>query len=101
MTDNTKERFLYILVISFLFSLFFLQRCGEENLKESNHIIDSLKTENAKLYRRIDTIDNKIKETKTVINNIIKEKEVKLIEVDKMSNPELTKYFKERYEHER
>lgn len=97
-----KNNWQLILIFILITILFFQWRSNDDLVKykdkETKNKIEKVEKEKKELQKQIDSLDGKITETKTVINNITKEREVQIKYVDKYTNKELTKYFEERYQ---
>ena len=92
-----------LILIFILITILFLQWRKNDDLiqykdKETKSKIEKFAKEVKEQQKKIDSLDGLIIQTKTVINNITKEKEIQIKYVDKYTNKELTKYFEERYE---
>ena len=92
-----------LILIFILITILFLQWQNNDDLvkykdKETKAKIEKFAKEVKEQQKQIDSLDGLIIETKTVINNITKEKEIQIKYVDKYTNKELTKYLEERYE---
>ncbi len=94
----TKKDYVLLAVILILFSLLFWRQNNIETKADNNkQTMDSLKQTEEKLKKKVDSVDEKIDGTKTVINNIHREKEIRIKFVERMSNKEMEQYFKDRY----
>ena len=67
----------------------------QETAKNNEKIIKSLQIEKEQLTKRSDSLTKEINNTKTVINTIVKEKEIRIKYIDKLTDDELQKYFDE------
>jgi hypothetical protein len=91
----------YILIL-ILIAVIFFQWSGNNKLLESKDEqtkirIKKYEEREKEQQKQIDSLDGLIIETKTVINNITKEKEIQIRYIDRYNNEDLTKYFEERY----
>ena len=100
--QTLKNNWQLILIFILITILFFNWRSNDDLMqykdKETKSKIEKLAKEVKEQQKKIDSLDGLIIQTKTVINNITKEKEIQIKYVDKYTNKELTKYFDERYE---
>ena len=100
--EKLKPYLPYIVIAVLLFILFFggnksdyKIRTLQETEKNNEKIIKSLQIEKEQLSKRSDSLTKEINNTKTVINTIVKEKEIKIKYIDKLTDDELQKYFDE------
>lgn len=63
----------------------------EKQLKEKDSKIEHLET-------KVDSISKQIKTSKTIIYNIVKEKDKKVKEVESLTKQQLEQFFRDRYE---
>lgn len=102
-----KQNWSYILCCILLFLLVFFWRENDttktelKDLKKQEKVkekeIDSLKEERKILIKQKDSISKEIVKTKTIINNIRTEREIRIQYVEKMGNKEIQEYFNKRY----
>lgn len=93
----------YIAVAVFLFIVVFGENSRssqkiktlQETAKNNEKLIKSLQIEKEQLAKRSDSLTKEINNTKTVINTIVKEKEIRTKYIDKLTDEELQKYFDE------
>ena len=100
--ERLKPYLPYIAVAILLFILFFggnksdyKIKTLQETAKNNEKLIKSLQAEKEQLNRRSDSLTKEINNTKTVINTIVKEKEIRIKYIDKLTDDELQKYFDE------
>lgn len=102
-----KQNWLFLICLVLLGVIFFLWKGNTEykdklktlqaeDKKKEKMIIEKQKNVK-KLEQKVDSLDNKIDNSKIIINNIIKEKDIKLEEVKNLNNYQLQEYFNNRY----
>ena len=102
IVSSLKSNWQLILILILIIILFFQWRNTNELLEykdeQTKKEIQKYEAKEREQQKQIDSLDGLIVETKTVINNITKEREVQIKYIDRYSNEDLTKYFEERYE---
>jgi peptidoglycan hydrolase CwlO-like protein len=101
IVSSLKSNWQLILILILIIILFFQWRNTNELLEykdeQTKKEIQKYEAKEREQQKQIDSLDGLIVETKTVINNITKEREVQIKYIDRYSNEDLSKYFEERY----
>lgn len=105
MTKETK--ILYLVIAGLLITVVLLFIRGEKATNENKILKEQVKTAEQKIKteekfrekvnNKLDSLDTKISNTKTTINNITVERDKKVEEVNNYTNADLQQYFDKKY----